>query len=130
MKMGGNEMPMPPAEKEQLMAEFYRNHTYLALNRDELDVEYVGTSEMDGRSYEHIRINNEITLNLYLDPETSLPGITTYRQFDPQQGERVTVRIVSEDWQESDGVVIPYKTTVYSEGTQRSVTDVKSHSVN
>ena len=130
MKMGGNEMPMPPAEKEQLMAEFYRNHTYLALNRDELDVEYVGTSEIDGRSYEHIRINNEITLNLYLDPETSLPGITTYRQFDPQQGERVTVKIVSEDWQESDGVVIPYKTTVYSEGTQRSVTDVKSHSVN
>ena len=130
MSMGGNEMAMPPAEKEQLMAEFYRNHTYLALNRDELDVEYIGTSEMDGKNYEHIRINNEIILNLYIDPETSLPGITTYRQFDPQQGERVTVKIVTEEWQEADGVLIPYKTTVFSDDTQLSVTEVKSHSVN
>jgi len=129
ISMGGNEMPMPPAEKEQAMAEFYRNHLYLALNRESLDAEYLGMAEMDGAEFAHIRINNEITLNLYLDPNTSLPAITTYRQFDPQQGQRVTVKTVSEDWQESDGVMMPYQTTAYSDDTQSALTVIKSHSV-
>ncbi len=129
MSMGGNDMPMPPAEKEQVMAEFYRNHVYLALNRETLDVAYHGMAEMDGAEYVHIRIENDLTLNLYLDPETSLPAITTYRQFDPQQGQRITVKTVSEDWRESDGVMMPYQTTVYSDDSQAAKTEVKSHSV-
>lgn len=129
MTMGGNEMPMQPAQKQQLMAEYHRHHIYLALNRDDLNVEYMGMQEMEGQELAHIRVNAEPTLHLYLDPETSLPIVRTYRQFDPQAGEQVEVKVVSKDWREADGVMMPYKTTSYAGGEQNAVTNVSSHSV-
>lgn len=129
MMMGGNEMPMQPAQKEQVLAELYRNHIFLALNRADLDVDFMGMEEMDGSEYAHVRINDEITLNLYLDPETHLPMITTYRQFDPQAGASVDVKMVASDWKEGGGVMMPYKTTVYSDDEESSVTVVTSHSI-
>lgn len=129
MVMGGNEMPMPPAQRDQVLAEFYRSHVYLALNRETLDAEYMGMADMDGESYAHVRINNETTLNLYLDPETGLPSVTTYRQFNPQIGGNSTVKVVSANWTEVDGVVVPYETTVYTDDEVSSVTTISTHSV-
>lgn len=129
MNMGGNEMPMQPAQKQQLMAEYHRHHIYLALNKDNLNVEYMGMEEMEGRELAHIRVEADPTLNLYLDPETSLPVVRTYRQFDPQAGEQVEVKVVSADWRESDGVLMPYETVSYAGGEQNAVTNVSSHSV-
>ena len=129
MMMGGNEMPMQPQQKEQILAELYRNHIYLALNKDDLDVEYMGMEEMEGNEYAHLRINDEITLNLYLDPETHLPTFTTYRQFDPQAGGNVTVKMVANDWRESGGVMMPYETIGYSDDEQQSKTVVSSHGI-
>jgi len=111
------------------MAEFYRNHIYLAMNRDDLDVDYMGMEQMDGNEYANVRINDEITLNLYIDPETNLPMITTYEQFDPQQGQTVTVRMVANDWRETGGVMMPYEMTGYAGDEQRSKTEVTSHTV-
>lgn len=129
MSMGGNEMPMPPAQRDEVLSELYRNHIYLAVNKDHLDVEFIGMEEMDGEMYAHVRVNNEITLNLYLDPETALPMVTTYRQFDPQAGSNVTVKMVSSDWREADGVMVPYETTIYSNDTVASVNTVSNHYV-
>lgn len=129
MMMGGNEMPMQPAQKEQVLAELYRNHIYLALNKDNLSVDYIGMEQMDGEEYAHLRINDEITLNLYLDPESNLPMITTYRQFDPQAGGNVDVRMVSSDWREGSGVMMPYEMTGYADDSQQSKTVLKSHSI-
>lgn len=129
MQMGGNEMPMQPAQREQLMAEYHRNHIYLALNKDNLNVEYMGMEEVEGQELAHLRVEAEPTLNLYLDPETSLPVVRTYRQFDPQAGEQVEVKVVSSDWRESGGVLMPYETVSYAGGEQNAVTNVSSHSV-
>jgi len=129
MVMGGNEMPMPPAQRDQVLAEFYRSHVYLAINRESLDAEYMGMADMEGESYAHIRINDDTTLNLYLDPETGLPQVTTYRQFNPQIGGNSTVKIVSTNWTEADGVVVPYETTVYTDDEVSSVTTISTHSV-
>jgi predicted Zn-dependent peptidase len=129
MVMGGNEMPMPPAQRDQVLAEFYRSHIYLAINRESLDVEYMGMAEMDGETYAHVRVNDEMTLNLYLDPETGLPMVTTYRQFNPQVGGNSTIKLVSTNWTEVDGVVVPYETTVYTDDEVSAVTTISSHSV-
>lgn len=129
MVMGGNEMPMQPAQKEQLMAEFYRNHIYLALNRSDLNVEYLGMEEMEGQELAHIRVEANETIHLYLDPETALPTVRTYRQFNPQAGEQVTVKVVSSDWQEADGVLMPYNTVVYSGDELNAEIKVASHSI-
>ena len=127
MQMGGNTMPMQPGQKDQMLAELYRNPIYLALNKDELDVEFMGMEEMDGEMYANVRVNDEIDLNLYLDPDTSLPMITTYRTFNPQVGGTVTVQLNSTDWRESDGVMMPYKMVSYADGEQASSTMLKSH---
>lgn len=129
MVMGGNEMPMPPAQRDQVLAEFYRSHIYLAINRESLDVEYMGMADMDGESYAHVRVNDEMTLNLYLDPDTALPMITTYNQFNPQVGGNSTIKLVSTNWTEVDGVVVPYETTVYSDDEVSAVTTISTHSV-
>ncbi|WP_234571421.1 M16 family metallopeptidase [Rhodohalobacter sp. 614A] len=129
MIMGGNEMPMPPAQKEQLMAEYHRNHVYLALKGADLGVEYLGMEEMEGQELAHIRVEANETIHLYLDPNTSLPIVRTYQQFDPQAGEQVTVKVVSNDWREADGVLMPYETVVYVGGEQSATTIVSTHSV-
>jgi hypothetical protein len=85
--------------------------------------------QMEGQELAHVRVEAEQTLHLYLDPETSLPVVRTYRQFDPQAGEQVEVKVVSTDWRESDGVMMPYETISYSGGEQNAVTNVSSHSV-
>lgn len=129
MSMGGNEMAMQPAQKQQLMAEYHRNHIYLALNKDDFNAEFLGMEEMEGQELAHIRVDAEPTLNLYLDPETSLPIVRTYRQFDPQVGEQVEVKVVSTDWRDADGVMMPYETVSYAAGEQSGVTNVSSHSI-
>lgn len=129
MMMAGNQMPMQPAQKDQMLAELYRNPIYLAINNDELDVDFMGMEEMDGETYAHVRVNDEITLNLYLDPDTSLPMVTTYRNFNPQMGETVTVRLHSTDWRESDGVLMAYQMVTFADDEQVSSTTVSSHGV-
>lgn len=129
MQMGGNTMPMQPAQKDQMLAELYRSPIYLALNKDELDVEFMGMEEMDGEMYAHVRVSDEIMLNLYLDPDTSLPMITTYRTFNPQVGGTVTVQLNSMDWRESGGVLMPYQMISYADGEKVSSTMLNSHGV-
>lgn len=129
MLMGGNEMPMQPAQKEQLMAEYHRNHVYLALNRENLGAEYLGMEAMEGQELAHIRVEANETIHLYLDPDTALPIVRTYQQFDPQAGEQVTIKVVSNDWREADGVLMPYETVVYAGGEQNAATTVSTHSV-
>lgn len=129
MLMGGNEMPMQPAQKNEALGELYRHPVYLALNHATLDAEYMGMKEVDGEEYEHIRINNETVLNLYLDSETALPIITTYRQFNPQLGGNIDVKMVSSDWREANGLTIAYQTVAYNNGEAGSTTIISSHSV-
>lgn len=127
MLMGGNEMPMQPAQKEQLMAEYYRSHVYMALNKENLEVEYIGMEEMQGQELAHIRVEGNETIHLYLDPETFLPIVRTYQQFDPQAGEQVTVKVVSKDWREADGVLMPYDSVVYAGGEESAKVTVQDH---
>lgn len=129
MSMGGNEMPMQPAQREEMLAELYRSPVYLSLNTDELDVEFMGMEEMDGNTYAHVRVNNEITLNLYLDHETSLPMVTTYRSFNQQVGSTVTIQLETADWRESGGVMMPYETVSYADGERAATIMLKSHDV-
>jgi len=129
MRMGGNEMPMQPQQLAEAKSELYRNYLYLALNKDQLDVEFLGMKEVDGSEYAHIRINDEMPFELYLDPETSLPAQAEYRQMDPQQGQRVTVTMEYGDWKEESGVLMAYETVSYSDGNQIARTVVTSHSL-
>ncbi|MFO7847701.1 MAG: hypothetical protein R6V27_14135, partial [Balneolaceae bacterium] len=75
------------------------------------------------------RVEDEIDLNLYLDPDTSLPMVTTYRTFNQQMGATVTVQLNSSDWRESNGILMPYEVTSYADGELSATTVMNSHSV-
>lgn len=129
MSAGGNEMPMQPAQRDEILNEHYRNPLYLAINREQIDVQYMGPAEMEGMNLEHLTVHGNQTIQLYLDPDTALPAVITYRQFDPESGQMITLRQVSEDWTESNGVLLPYSTTTYSGEEAVSVLKLESHSV-
>lgn len=129
MLMGGNEMPMQPAQMSEALGELYRHPVYLALNYNSLEAEYMGMEVLDGKEYAHIRIGGDTVLNVYLDPETSLPQITTFRQFNPQLGGNIDVKTVSSNWTESDGLTMAYQMVVYNNDEEGSVTTIHTHSV-
>lgn len=127
MEMGGNQMPMQPAQLEEARSELYRHYVYLALNGEA--AEYMGTTEKEGEHVVHLRMNEEMPMDLYLDPDTALPAMAEYRQMDPQQGRNVTVITHYSDWQEADGVMLSYEMRGYAEGNQVSRTVIESHSL-
>lgn len=129
MRAGGNEMPMPPQQMQQSMSELYRHYVYLALTKESLDVEYLGMEEVNGSEVAHLRVNDEMPLELYLDSGTALPVQSEYRQMDPQQGRRVTVTVEYGEWRESDGVLMAYETVSFSDGNRVARTVMSSHSL-
>ncbi len=129
MNVGGNKMPMPPQQLQQSMSELYRHYVYLALNRGSLDVEFLGMKELNGEELVHLRVNDEMPFELYLDSDTALPVQSEYRQMDPQQGRRVTVTVEYGDWKEKDGVLMAYETVSYSDGNQVARTVMSTHSL-
>lgn len=129
MKVGDNEMAMPPESRDQTLANFFSSHIYLASNKDQLDTEYLGMKVMEGKEYAHIRVSSDINTNIYINPETYLPEITTYSQLDQQTGEYISIKTVTEDWRESDGVMMPYKSTAYSDENVQAITTISRHFV-
>ena len=129
MKVGGNEMPMQPGQVNQNLNEYSRNYVNLALNAADSDVEYLGNSEINGAETVHLRINDDPAFELFMNPETSLPVMIRYSQFNPQAGARQTVETYYSKWELNDGVNYAYEAVSYLEGEQQSSTTVKSHSV-
>src|SRR5690625_7691500 len=82
----------------------------------------MGMAEIDGKEYAHIRLEEEIVLNIFLDPETALPEVTTWRQFNPQLGGNIDIKMVSSDWTEGGGVTLAHQTVVYHNGEAGSTT--------
>lgn len=129
MMMGGNQMPMPPAQKEEMLSEHKRNPLYIAMNAGDFTSEYHGMAETEDGHFVHVILVGDTRINLYLDPETTEPASISYRQFDPQQGQQVSVRRVFTEWTLSDGVMLPYQTEIYQGDNRVASITVKSHSV-
>ena len=127
MKMGANEMPMPPAQLEQTKAELYRNYLYLALNKDDISAEFMGMVEKEDGEFAHIQVNEQFAMDLFIDPQTNLPAMASYRQLDPQQGIRITVTTHYRDWIENDGIMFSYETVSYADEEPVARVAVKTH---
>ncbi len=130
MKAGGNEMPMPPQQLQEAKSELYRHYLFVALNRGEKAAEFLGMREIEGNEYVHIRINDEMPLEIYLDPENGFPAYSEFRQMDPQQGRRVTVTLQFSNWTEQDGVMMAYEVVTLSDNDPVATTVINSHSLN
>lgn len=129
MKMGGQEREMPPAQMEQTLSQYSRNFVNIALNLQETSAEYMGMETVEAVEYVYLKIKSDPEFELFLNPETSLPAMIRFSQFNPQQGARQNVEVHYSDWKMSDGVNYAYETINYADGEQVAKTSVKSHSV-
>lgn len=130
MIMGGQEQPMPPQQYQEVMNEYQRHYLNLALNHEIIDAEYIGETEKNTIPVIELKVNlEENPVTLFLSTETALPVIMETRQFDPQQGQRVTVVNSFDEWTVVDGVALAYKNISRVDGEEQSSTVVNEHSV-
>ncbi|MGF1669033.1 MAG: hypothetical protein ACFCU6_01190, partial [Balneolaceae bacterium] len=96
---------------------------------DEVQVEYMGRELIDDAEMVHLKISSDPSFDLFINPETALPALIRYSQFNPQQGARQTIEVYYSEWQVNDGVAYAYESVSYANGEAVSRTNVKSHSV-
>ena len=129
MMVGGNAMPMQPAQAEQSIKEMKRSPIYLAASVSELSVSYMGMEEYNGTELVRLSVQGEVPLTLWLDPSTSLPAVISYSEFSPEAGGRVIMKSELSDWRESSGVMVPYQTDSFMNDEKVTSMMLESHSV-
>jgi len=129
MMVGGNAMPMQPAQAEQSIKEMKRSPIYLATSVSELSVSYMGMEEYNGTELVRLFVQGEVPLTLWLDPSTSLPAVISYSEFSPEAGGRVTMKSELSDWREASGVMVPYQTDSFMNDEKVTSMMLDSHSV-
>ena len=129
-KMGGREMPLSDAQLAQIKTETERNFIYVALNKDSLEAEYLGTETIEDTEHAKIEIDLTVPVTYFINTETALPSKITYSQFNQQSGSEIDVEVEYSDWQTVSGVTYAFKTVSYANGQKASTGLVKDLTVN
>ncbi|MDR9418611.1 M16 family metallopeptidase [Gracilimonas sp.] len=129
-RVAGQEFPMQPAQVQQAQNEIQRHYLNVAINKDDLDVEYLGMDTMYDTEYAKLKINFETPVTYYIDPNTSLPAYSTYSQFNPQTGSNSQVRTEYSNWTTVDGVTYAFSAISFADGEKVSENITESLEVN
>lgn len=133
MKMAGREQQLPASSQQAQGMRNTLNRSIMAIARktDELSPQFIGTEEVEGTTYNKVSVNvSDKDITLFINPETNLPGLMRYQEFNPQQGGQVTVEEQYSNWTSSDGVTYPYTQISVIDGQQLSESAFRSHEVN
>ncbi len=109
--------------------EMKRNYIAVALHKDDMEAEHLGTETIDGKELEVLRVKGDVTITFLLDPETALPARARYTETNPQTGQRNKAETVFSEWTVVDGVAYAYKAITYVDGEEAAEMKVESHSV-
>ncbi|MDX1619058.1 MAG: pitrilysin family protein [Balneolaceae bacterium] len=131
MEMMGQERPLSPPQVQNLKETLNRSYLAVAKNNGDLDPQYLGTEEFDGKSYAKVTVTvNEKTLTYLIDTDTGYPRLMRYRQFNPQQGEQVQIEERYSDWKTMDGISYAFREITFSGGEKTSEAAYKTVEVN
>lgn len=133
MKMAGREQQLPPSSQQAQGLRNTLNRSIMAIARkaDELSPQFIGTEEVEGTTYNKVSINvSDKDMTLFVNPETNLPGLMRYQEFNPQQGGQVTVEEQYSNWTTNEGVTYPYTQISVIDGQQMAESTFSSHEVN
>ena len=124
--MGGQSMPLPPAQVKAGWDEARRTPYWIAMQAEKPRAEWLGESE--GRV--RLRVGEgETAVVFHLDPETALPAEAVYQSLDPSTGSTVRTRIVMEDYRTLDGVRTPYRMETFRDGQSAETVVLTAHRV-
>ncbi len=133
MTMAGQEKPLPSGSPmvEGLKSELNRSIVAIAMKADEMQPQFTGTEEMNGTTYNKLVVNaGGKNLTLFLSPETNLPAMIRYQEFNPTQGGQVTIQDEYSNWTSKGGLTFPYKQVSVMSGDQVSQAVYAGHEVN
>lgn len=133
MVMAGQERPLPAGspQAENLKGSLTRNIVSIARKAGELKPKFLGTEEVEGTIYNKLSVTvSEKNLTMFLSPESNLPGIIRYQEFNPQQGNQVTVEDQYSEWTTENGVTYSYKQVSIVDGEKAAEAVYTSHKVN
>jgi len=123
----------PPQVREQIRAQLWRSLPYLLTNLDheELSFQEAGEETVEETTYRVLRVDPPAgpSYTLYLDPNTQRPERLTFEQANPQTGATITAKQTFTDFQEVEGVRLPFTTDVVqstSQGEQTSTATIET----
>jgi predicted Zn-dependent peptidase/outer membrane lipoprotein-sorting protein len=112
-------MPAPAPMKEQMVANLWRNVSYLFANaeNENLTAQYLGSEEVQGQNNEVLLITppGVKAFKLYLDAETMLPVKMSYQGVN-MMGAPVASEEMFSDYREVSGVKLPFKSVTNQDG--------------
>jgi len=127
----------PAQVRDQIKGSLWRSLPYLMtnLNRDGLSFQDAGEETLEGTTYQLVKVEppQGTSYTLHVPPETHRPVRMTFEQTNPQTGGTVAVEATMSDYQETNGVLIPYTTEQVqstSQGEQTSTSTVQSVVIN
>ncbi len=127
--MGGQEQPLPQQVADLLKDGIHRNYLNIALDKDNLTPEYMGTENVDGKKLVKLEIKESKPFTLLIDSETGLPVYLRYSEFIPSEG-NVDIQMSYTDWKSENGVNVAMKQATTQNGNKSSEVVYDSFSVN
>ena len=127
--MGGQEQPLPSQVADMLKEGIKRNYLNVALDKNSLNPEYMGTEKVDGKELVKIKVTEAKPLTFLVDPDSGLPQYLRYSQFVPSEG-NVDVQVAYSDWKFENGVAYAMKQITTQNGDKASEAVFDTFSVN
>jgi zinc protease len=129
IRVGGQEIPLQPAQIRQQMAEYYAHYLNVAVNSEDYTSELTGMDTIDGEEVAQLTLQGPQRLTLHVSTETALPVMLSYGMMNPQTGTEMQVQMFYGNWTVSDGVAIAYETRSVVQGQDQAIVFLNSHSV-
>jgi zinc protease len=129
VKMPQGSMPLPEAQKKELLEGLCRDWIYMWQNLDRYQVQFVGHKPFAGKEAIDLAVFGfGVSFHLFLDPQTMLPSGTSY-QTVTQEGPGTVEEHVS-DYRDVDGIKMPFKTEAFAKEKKVSAQAIKSIQLN
>jgi predicted Zn-dependent peptidase len=125
VKMPQGAMPLPEAQKKELLEGICRDAIYMWQNLDHYQVQFLGSKPFAGKEAIGLAVSGfGVSFQLFLDPLTMLPSGASY-QTVTQEGPATVEEHVS-DYRAADGIKMPFRTEAFANAKKVSGQAVKT----
>lgn len=129
VEAGGQRQDLPGSFADNLRNLLERHYANIAMKASDLNPEYLGMQSKNGSEYA-VLLLSDLEIKIWLDPETSLPAMISYEEFNPETGGDAEVVTMYGNWNNKDGVKSSWLQTQEVDGNEMSRFEFSTHSAN
>jgi predicted Zn-dependent peptidase/outer membrane lipoprotein-sorting protein len=129
IKMPQGTMPLPEAEKKNILENLCRDTAYIWQNLDQYQIQFLGQKKVADKEVIDLFISGPgASFHLFLEPQSMLPCGTSYQSVTAEGP--ATIEEVFTDYREVDGIKMPFKTEAFANQKKASEQMVKEMKFN